>query len=148
MIARANDSVYWPVIRKSILNYQSNCRTCLEISPSQPREPLQITPEPERPFQVICSDLCQLGSHHYLIVVDRFSGFLHIYHSRSPPTHHFITKQLRNIFTRYGRPERIETDGGPQYQAEGFKLFLEKWGIQQRVSSPYMPNPTDDLNLL
>ena len=139
MISRANESVHWPGIRKSILNHQSNCRTCLETSPSQPREPLKITPEPDRPFQVICSDLFELGNHHYLVVVDRFSGFIHIFHSKSPPTHKFITKHMRDIFTRYGRPQQVETDGGPQYQSEGFINFLKKWGVSHRTSSPYYP---------
>ena len=62
---------------------------------------------------------------------------MHIYHSRNSPTHKFIETQLRDIFTRYGRPDEIETDGGPQYQAEEFKKFLRTWGINQRVSSPY-----------
>ena len=44
---------------------------------------------------------------------------------------------MRDIFVRYGRPEVIETDGGPQYQSEGFQNFLNKWGVKQRISSPY-----------
>ena len=139
MISRAMDSVYWPGIRKSILSYQSNCYVCIEMSPSQPREPLKVTPEPERPFQTICTDLCQIGNHHYLIVVDRFSGFIHIFHTKASPTHNFIIKQFRQIFMRYGRPDVIETDGGLQYKSEGFKRFLERWGVTQRISSPYYP---------
>ena len=139
MLARANTSIYWPGIRKSIINHQSNCRTCLEISPSQAREPLVITPPPQRPFQNLCSDLFQLDGHHYLIVVDRFSGFLHIFHSKEPPTHKFLEISLREIFTRYGRPEQLDSDGGPQFKADGFRKFLETWGVRHRVSSPYYP---------
>ena len=137
MLARASRSVYWPGIRKSIMSFQTNCRSCSEISPSQPREPLQLTPLAKRPFQIICSDLFQLNGRFYLIVVDRFSGFLHIFYSRTPPTHKFLIKHIRDIFVRYGRPDQLDTDGGPQYQSAAFLHFLATWGVKHRISSPY-----------
>ena len=139
MIASATTAVYWPGIRKDILNHQTNCHSCLENSPSQAREPIQMTAIPERPFQIVCSDLFELQGRHYLVIVDRFSGFLHIYHSREQPTHRFLIRHLRDVFIRYGRPEQLETDGGPQYQSQAFKSFLTTWGVQHRISSPYYP---------
>ena len=139
MVARAVMSVYWPGIRKDILNHQTNCHTCTEISPSQPREPLCPTPLPQRPFQVICSDIFQLNNRFYLIVVDRFSGFLHIFYSKAPPTHKFLEKHFRDVFARYGRPDEVETDGGPQYRSTEFTTFLKFWGVKHRLSSPYYP---------
>ena len=137
MIARASKTVYWPGIRKDILNHQTNCRSCLENSPSHPREPLQMTPIPDRPFQIVCTDLFQLKGRHYLVIVDRFSGFMHVYHSREPPTHKFLIRNIRDVFMRYGRPDQLESDGGPQYKSYEFQKFLEKWGVKHRVSSPY-----------
>ena len=139
MIARATTSVYWPGIRKDIMNYQTNCRTCIEIAPSQARQPLQLTPLPERPFQIICSDIFQLNNRFYLIIVDRFSGFLHIFYSRTTPTHKFIEKHIRDIFIRYGRPDQLDSDGGPQFQSSQFTEFLKNWNVKHRVSSPYYP---------
>ena len=139
MIARARVSVFWPGIRKDILNHQSNCHTCTEIAPSQAREPLQLTPLPERPFQIVCSDIFMMKGRYYLIVVDRFSGFLHIFYSRSPPNHKFIVSHLRDIFVRYGRPDQLETDNGPQFKSTEFSQFLDTWGIKHRLSSPYYP---------
>ena len=139
MISRATTSVYWPGMRKEILSHQTNCQTCTEISPSQAREPLSLTQLPQRPFQVICSDIFQLNNRFYLIVVDRFSGFLHIFYSRTPPTHKFIEKHLRDIFAKYGRPEQLDTDGGPQFQSTEFAIFLNTWSVKHRLSSPYYP---------
>ena len=139
MLARANNSIYWPGMRKFIVSYQSNCRACLEMSPSQAREPLILTPIPERPFQTICTDIFQLNGHYYLIIVDRFSGFIHIYYSREAPCHKFLESKLRDVFARYGRPEQLDSDGGPQFVAEGFLNFLKVWGIRHRISSSYYP---------
>ena len=137
MMGRVSTSIYWPGIRKDIMSYQSNCKSCLEIAPSQPREPIVMSPLPQRPFQNICSDVFQLSNHYYLIVVDRFSGFMHIFHSKHPPTHSFIETHLRDIFKRYGRPDQFESDGGPQFRSHEFAKFLDTWGITHRKSSPY-----------
>ena len=51
MKARANDSVYWPEMNASIRNFRANCSFCTTIAPSQPREPITMTPSPEWPFQ-------------------------------------------------------------------------------------------------
>ena len=139
MNARACTSVYWPGMRKDIINFQSNCQTCRTISPSLAREPLKATNLPERPFQNICSDLFELNGHHYLIVVDRFSGFIHIFHSKDSPTTKFLERHLREIFMRYGRPEQLDSDGGPQFKSEAFQRFLDTWGVYHRTSSPYYP---------
>ncbi|MEL6802194.1 MAG: DDE-type integrase/transposase/recombinase [Bacteroidota bacterium] len=139
MVSRATASVYWPGMRKEILSYHSNCRSCTEISPSQAREPIQTTPLPERPFQTLCTDIFQLNDRFYLVVVDRYSGFLHIFYSRTTPTNKFLEKNLRIIFKNYGRPEHLETDGGPQFQSSQFLQFLKNWNVSHRVSSPYYP---------
>ena len=139
MLSRAATTVFWPGMRKEILSFQTNCQVCTKISPSQPREPIQLSPLPQRPFQVICADIFQLNNRYYLIIVDRFSSFLHIFYSRLPPNHKFLEKHLRNIFVRYGRPDQLETDGGPQFQSYEFERFLQTWCIKHRLSSPYYP---------
>ncbi len=139
MLARASRTVYWPGIKKHIMSYQTNCRSCTEISPSQAREPLALSPLPDRPFQIVCSDLFQLHGHFYLIVVDRFSGFLHIFYSKDSPSHEFLQRHFRDIFMRYGRPEQLDSDGGPQFQSQSFKDFLASWGVKHRLSSSYYP---------
>ena len=51
-----------------------------EIAPSQPREPLALSDSPEYPFQRICTDYFEIGSHAYLSIVDRFTGWIIVYH--------------------------------------------------------------------
>ena len=47
MKACVKDSVYWPDMNASICNLRMSCSTCTTITPSQPREPITITPAPE-----------------------------------------------------------------------------------------------------
>ena len=46
---------------------------------------------------------------------------------------------LRTYFATFGVPDKISTDGGPEFTAFVTQQFLETWGIEYRVSSAYFP---------
>ena len=46
---------------------------------------------------------------------------------------------LRNYFSRFGIPEELSSDGGPEFAAAMTKEFLSSWGVQHRISSAYNP---------
>ena len=43
------------------------------------------------------------------------------------------------IFTRFGVPNEIVTNGGPQFVSHKLETLLQKYHIQQRITSPYHP---------
>ena len=45
----------------------------------------------------------------------------------------------REIFTRFGVPKEIITDGGPQFVSHKFEFVLQKYHIQHRINSHYHP---------
>ena len=57
MKSHANESVYWPGMYASIHNVRANCMVSLNITTSQPWEPITLTPSPDRLFQLIVMDL-------------------------------------------------------------------------------------------
>ena len=69
MRRRANATVYWPGMSTAINNYRINCHDCQKNAPSQPAEPLILSPSPEWPFQLVCMDYFFIGDHAYLVVV-------------------------------------------------------------------------------
>ena len=103
MSARANQSIYWPGMNSCICNYRANCKTCSTNAPSQHKEPLELTPTPQWPFQPICADYFDIASHSYLSIVDRFSGWICIYYLRpgQATAKHLITI-FRDLFTTSG----------------------------------------------
>ena len=116
MKARANDSVYWPGMNASIRNFRANCSFCTTIAPSQPREPITMTPSPEWPFQQIVMDIFHVGHVTYLACADRLTGWLILYHLK--PGHATTSKLMsicRQLFQMYGTPEEISTDGGQPF---------------------------------
>ena len=46
---------------------------------------------------------------------------------------------LREMFVRFGIPEQLVSDNGPQFQSDEFKQFMTTNGIKHIRSSPYHP---------
>lgn len=137
MKARANQTVYWPGLNNSIKNFRLGCNTCIKIAPSQPKEPLIMTPPPSYPYQEVCGDYFELEGKAYLTIVDRFSGNIHPFYYKQPPTNKTLQTTCRSLFLQYGAPEKFCSDGGPQFMAKGFQDFLKNWGCMHRTSSAY-----------
>ena len=118
MKLRANSSIYWPSMSAAITNTRLNCRKCTEISPSQTSEPLITTAFPEWPFQLLSTDYFFIELHSYLVVADRYSGWLTIYYFKPGEANHTtLINIFRNLFVDFGVPDEISSDGGRQFMA-------------------------------
>ena len=128
----------WPGMKNQIIQMTRNCGPCQELRPSQPREPFRVDPMgATSPMEALGMDLFHCKSE-FLLVVDRFSGFIWVRKLRNLDTDAII-RHLRGIFDEFGNPERIRTDGGPQFRG-GFTEFCEKRFIIHEKSSPHNPN--------
>ena len=95
-----------------------NCRKCAKESQQQ-KEPLIPTPLPDYPWQVVGSDLFELGGEQYLLVVDYYSHYPEVVRLQST-TSTTVIKMLKTIFSRHGIPEVLRSDNGPQYSSVEF----------------------------
>ena len=140
MKARANISVYWPGMDAAIRNYHASCCVCMTIAPSLPQETIVLTPSPQWPFQKICMDMFDVDQVSYLACVDRFSGWLIIYHFRpGQATAQRLISICRELFQTYGAPEELSSDGGSVFTSYAFQNFLTTWGVDHRLSSVAYP---------
>ena len=46
---------------------------------------------------------------------------------------------MKGQFARFGIPEQLITDNGPQFTSEEFKRFAKKWQFEHKTSSPHYP---------
>ena len=139
MTRRAEKSIYWPGMTGDIRNKRFSCHTCNELAPSLPKEPYCPTPPPDYPFQHLAMDFFQKGHHHYLTIVDCFSGWFIVSHMNPQPTSEKLKKILMQVGSTYGLPESISSDGGPQFTSSEFQHFLKLCDINHRQSSAYYP---------
>ena len=135
---RARDILFWPKMTKDITDLVSNCHICLETRNSNPKEPLQSHQIPDRPWQVVASDLFTWDDHDFVLVVDYYSRFFEVGKLTSTRSSTVIAK-LKGFFARHGIPEKLVSDNGPQYSAQGFSEFAEEWDFIHETSSPHFP---------
>ena len=53
--------------------------------------------------------------------------------------HDVLDFLYREIFTHFGIPKELITDGGPCFVSHKFESLLQKYHIQHRITSPYHP---------
>jgi len=74
-----------------------------------------------------------------LIVVDVYSKWLEVCVMGSTTAPKTIVT-LRDMFARYGLPQQVVSDNGPQFSAVEFENFLSTNGIKLILISPYHPS--------
>ena len=136
--ANAKERLFWPGLSADITQRRNQCKPCNENAPSQPEEPIIITPDPKIPFEHVVSDLYQKAGRYYHIYADRLSGWTEVAKIPCPAFRH-VKKNLQTWFQTYGVPEEISSDGGPPYSSKEYDDFLENWGIKKRLSSAHYP---------
>ena len=136
--ARANRSVWWPGLSAQVKTMVENCQTCCEHRNSPP-EPLMPTPLPDRPWQMIASDLFTIKDTNYLLVVDYYSRYVEVVTLRNTTSSLAVINALKSIFARHGIPNELRSDNGPQYHSDEFAQFAKDWGFYHTTSSPRFP---------
>ena len=135
---RAKSSVWWPDMNSDLKEYLTCCQFCQVHAPVHRKEPLIPTPVPDRPWRHVASDICQHGSHNYLVTVDVFSRFIEVQQLRNISSSDIIEK-LKCLYARYGIPDLLTTDGGRQFVSQEFRDFATSYGFSHRVTDPYCP---------
>ena len=135
---RARDILYWPEMSKDIESLVRACSVCNSCKPHQQREPLKMHDIPERPWSLVATDLFHWNGEEYVIVTDSFSGWIEIIKLSNTSSRAIIDK-LKEVFARFGIPDILYSDNGPQYSSEEFQMFAREWGFNHVTSSPQYP---------
>ena len=72
------------------------------------------------------------------MISDYYSRYLEILHSPTT-TAEQIVRLMKATCARFGIPEQIVSDNGPQYTSEVWKDFCRRFDIRHTTSSPYHP---------
>ena len=98
---------------------REQCRACNKPAPSQAAMPTTIVPVPATPFESIFADFFDYVGHHYLVAGDHLSGCVKIFKSPTGTAKSGATgliSALRMLFSTFGVPEEISSDGRPETQ--------------------------------
>ena len=94
---------------------------------------------PDFPYQMVVADYFMVKSKTWLVVTDRFSGWLSLFYHSKEASASELTRNLKDYFTTFGIAGHLFSDGGPQFTLSQFQQFLKSWGIEHRASSSYFP---------
>ena len=81
-------------------------------------------------------DLCELYGRTLLVVCDYHSNFIEVEKITKANTTG-VSKALKVMFSRYGVPEIVVSDNGPQFSSAEFGMFATKWQFKNITSSPH-----------
>ena len=140
MSNRAQQAVFWPGIFKDLEATRAQCRDCCTKTPSQPALPPAPLTSPEYPFQMVSTDYCSIKGKTWLVIVDRFTGWLSVFYFVSDASARKLVEIFREYFSTFGVACEISSDSGSQYTSHEFATFLEKWGVSHRKSAEYNPH--------
>ena len=135
-LRRARECVHWPGMNHEIRDYVEKCDTCRKYQTSSTRETLMSHEIPARPWQKVGTDLFSLKDKNYLVTVDYFSNFWEIDSLGQDTSAKTVIRKLKAHFARYGCPETVVSDNGPQYASAEFATFSKEWDFEHTPSSP------------
>uniref|UniRef100_A0A3P9K7U7 Gypsy retrotransposon integrase-like protein 1 n=1 Tax=Oryzias latipes TaxID=8090 RepID=A0A3P9K7U7_ORYLA len=137
-LRRARECVFWIGMSDQIKTHIARCDICRSVDDKQQKETLHRHEIPNRPWAKVGVDLFQFDNKDYHVIVDYYSNFWEI--DFLPDTKSStVIKKLKAHFARYGIPNIVVSDNGPQYSSQEFQRFSLRWEFEHKTSSPGFP---------
>ena len=138
---------FWCGMDKQIEEMVKVCDACVINNPLNVNTPLQPTSFPSGPWEKGAIDIVgPIGNKYLITFIDYYSSFPEVMITRDISSAN-IVRVLKDIFARFGLPEEIVSDNGPQFVSKEFETFLNKNGIRHVRSSPYHPQSNGKIEI-
>ena len=131
----ARSAVFWPRINRDIDDIVDKCAECLQQRNSPPRDLLKPHTVPDRAWQKVGIDIFSFAGKRFQIIVDYFSKWVETEQIPINASTYHVLEHLHEIFTRFGFPEKIMSDGDPLYTSSKFKQYCMRYEIDHDYSS-------------
>ena len=132
--------MWWNGMDQDIERQAKTCQACQENRSNPPSAPLHIWQWPSAPLKRIHIDFAgPFQGKMFLIIVDAHSKWPEVIVMPSTTSQRTI-EVLSTYFARYGLPEQLVSDNGPQFTSHEFETFIQQQGIKHIKSAPYHPS--------
>jgi len=136
----ARSYFWWPGLDKSIEQLVRGCVDCQAVKNAPTVAPLHLWVWPTQPMQRVHVDFAgPFQGAMFLVMVDAFSKWPEVCVLHSTTAEKTI-EAMRPFFARYGLPEQVVSDNGPQFVSEEFAVFMKMNGVKHIRSAPYHPS--------
>jgi hypothetical protein len=136
----------WPGLASQVAAWCRDCQHCQCAKVvAQPSSPPQSIANPVQQFSHLRLDLVgplpqsSEGYTHLLTVVDRSTRWAEAVPLCSTAADSCATALIGGWIARFGVPQRITSDRGPQFTSAVWSALTSKLGIKSQLTSPYHP---------
>ena len=130
---------WWPGMDAAIVEMCQCCELCQSHAKRPEKEPTHQWIYPSKPFERIHVDFAEFDHRMYLLIVDAYSKWLEVFEMGRDCTSSRTVSSLLQVISRFGIPQILVSDNGPQFVSKEFELFCQQNGIIHKRSPPYHP---------
>ncbi len=143
MKRKMRESYWWPGLDKDIEHFVKHCLPCQRSSKSTPKTAVPKDtrlPDVDEPAKHYAIDITGpfYNGEYVTCLIDYCSKYPEILSGKTT-TSATIIKWLEEVFARYGYPDSLTSDNGPQFVSHEFEDYLQKRDIQHIRSAVYNP---------
>lgn len=137
--------VFWPGMRKEIIEYVKSCDTCQRIKKSKTKYgKINKHTFEEKLMQKLCTDVCgpfnvNNQKIYILSMIDAYSKFIFMRATKVVNTQTVISL-LHDIITTFPVPKKLFTDQATYFMSRELETYTQELGITLRHSIPYTPS--------
>ncbi|KAJ0827767.1 putative nucleotidyltransferase, Ribonuclease H [Helianthus annuus] len=144
---------YWPKIFKDACEFARNCINCQKMGSISKRDKMPLQPIlVVEIFDVWGIDFMgpfpnSNGFLYILVAVDYVSKWIEAIATRTND-HSVVCKFVQsNIFSRFGIPRVIISDGGSHFKNFNFGKLLKRYSVNHRIATPYHPQTSGQVEV-
>lgn len=144
----------WPGMKRDVEEHVRLCHLCACVKKDTSRKPGLRPHQPTEPWRTISVDL--MGPYpitarrkrYILVVTDLFSRWVEAFALVSSEAPFLVQKVEDEVFSRWGYPEHVLCDNGPQFTSREWAAACERWQADLWTTPIYHPraNPTERRN--
>lgn len=136
----ARSYVWWPTIDRDIERQVSACQSCQSQRNLPCPAPLHPWAWPTRPWERVHVDFAgPFKGTMLLVVIDAHSKWPEVFVMKKTSAEKTISC-LRDLFCRFGFPETLVSDNGPQFTSTEFAEYMRSIGTRHVRTAPYHPS--------
>ncbi|XDV15015.1 hypothetical protein PO909_015169 [Leuciscus waleckii] len=136
----ARSYLWWPSVDSEIEEKAKMCSACQKLRNTPQPAPLHPWQWPEELWVRVHIDFAgPLEDHMFFVLLDAHSKWPEVEVMKCTSSMKTV-EALRSIFGRFGLPQQLVSDNGPQLVSEEFEAFMKANGIQHIRSAPYHPS--------
>jgi hypothetical protein len=136
----ARGYLWWPCLDDELEALVQKCEVCQSMRNNPAAAPLHPWVYPSTVWERVHVDFAEKDKQFFLILVDSHSKWIEVFPMKTCTTAEKTIDVLRTCFARYGLPQVLVSDNGPQFISAAFETFMKMNGIVHKLVPPYNPS--------